>query len=129
MREPSAGLILRAPFTSVRDLAIDRHGWLRTLLVPAPWLPLTNYNTLSKISRLDRPLLVMHGDNDRTVPEWMGKRIFDAAPEPKRYAPFPNSGHSDIAAELVVPHITQFIDDTLGCRVPERAHIAAGEGT
>lgn len=114
MREPSAGLILRAPFTSVRDLAIDRHGWLRAILVPAPWLPLTNYDTLSKIPRLDRPLLVMHGDADKTVPEWMGKRIFDAAPEPKRYVTFLNCGHSDIAASLVVPPITQFIDDVLG---------------
>jgi hypothetical protein len=44
----------------------------------------------------------------------MGKRVFDAAPEPKRYVTFPKSGHSDISADLVVPHITQFIDDTLG---------------
>jgi pimeloyl-ACP methyl ester carboxylesterase len=120
-REQCAGLILRAPFTSVRDLAIDRHPWIRAPLLPAPWLPLTNYNTLAKIRHLDRPLLVMHGDSDRTVPEYMGKRVFDAAPGPKRYATFPNSGHSDISAGLVVPHITQFIDDTLGRTAPVAA--------
>ncbi len=126
MREPSAGLILRAPFTSVRDLAIGRYGWLRALLLPAPWLPLTNYDALSKISRLDRPLLVMHGDRDRTVPEAMGKRIFDAAPEPKRYVSFPASGHSDISADLVVPPITMFIDDTLARAAPTaRATVSA----
>ena len=126
MREPSAGLILRAPFTSIRGLAIGRYGWLRALLLPAPWLPLTNYNTLSKISCLDRPLLVMHGDSDRTVPESMGKRIFDAAPEPKRYVTFPASGHSDISADLVVPPITQFIDDTLGRSSRSAAAFLAG---
>jgi fermentation-respiration switch protein FrsA (DUF1100 family) len=125
MREPSAGLILRAPFTSIRDLAIDRHPWIRALLLPAPWLPRTNYDTRSKISRLDRPLLVMHGDADRTVPEYMGKRIFDAAPEPKRYVTFPDSGHSDISATLVVPPITQFIDDTLGRRASQSAAAAS----
>lgn len=114
MREPSAGLILRAPFTSIRDLAIDRHPKLRALLSVAPWLPLTNYDTLSKIPRIDRPLLVMHGDADQTVPEYMGQRVFEAAPEPKRYVAFPNGGHSDFATELVVPAITQFIASVLG---------------
>jgi len=113
MREPSAGLILRAPFTSIRDLAVDRHPKLRALLALAPWLPLTNYDTLSKIARLDRPLLVMHGDADQTVPERMGQRVFEAAPEPKRYVAFPNGGHSDFATELVVAAITQFIDSVL----------------
>ena len=113
MREPSVGLILRAPFTSIRDLAVDRHPKLRALLALAPWLPLTNYDTLSKIARLDRPLLVMHGDADQTVPERMGQRVFEAAPEPKRYVAFPDGGHSDFATELVVAAITQFIDSVL----------------
>ena len=82
----------------------------------APWLPLTNYDTLSKIGRLDRPLLVMHGDADTTVPEYMGQQVFEAAPEPKTYVRFPNSGHSDISANLVVPPITRFIDQTLVVR-------------
>jgi len=121
MREPSAGLILRAPFTSIRELAIDRHPRLRAVLAVAPWLPLTNYDTLSKIGRLDRPLLVMHGDADQTVPERMGQRVFEAAPEPKRYVAFPNGGHSDFATDLVVAAITQFIDSALsreGVREP-----------
>jgi fermentation-respiration switch protein FrsA (DUF1100 family) len=119
MREPSAGLILRAPFTSIRDLAMDRHPKLRALLAVAPWLPLTNYDTLSKIPRLDRPLLVMHGDADQTVPERMGQRVFEAAPEPKMYVTFPNGTHTDFATELVVPAITQFIDSVLGKNVRE----------
>lgn len=114
MREPSAGLILRAPFTSIRAMAIDRFDRLRWALIFAPWLPLTNYDTLSKVSRLDRPLLVMHGESDKTVPEYMGQQVFEAAPEPKMYVRFPDSGHSDISADLVVPPITQFIDETLG---------------
>jgi fermentation-respiration switch protein FrsA (DUF1100 family) len=114
LREPSSGLILRAPFTSIRDLAIDRHPRLSALLTFAPWLPLTNYDTLSKIGRIERPLLVMHGDADQTVPERMGQRVFEAAAEPKRYVAFPNGGHSDFATELVVPAITQFIDSVLG---------------
>jgi hypothetical protein len=66
---------------------------------------------------LDRPLLVMHGESDKTVPEYMGQQVFEAAPEPKMYVQFPNSGHSDISADLVVPPITQFIDEVLGRNV------------
>lgn len=114
MREPSAGLILRAPFTSIRDVIVGRYPKLRPLLAAAPWLPLTNYNNFAKIHRLDRPLLVMHGDADETVPERMGQQIFEAAPvEHKMYVQFPNSGHSDIATDLVVPAIRQFVDETL----------------
>ncbi|MBI2724586.1 MAG: alpha/beta hydrolase [Chloroflexi bacterium] len=113
IREPSAGLILRAPFTSIRRMILDWYPRLRPLLMAAPWLPLTNYDTLSKIRRLDRPLLVMHGEDDETVPEYMGQQIFAAAPEPKMYVAFPGTGHRDFATDLVVPAITQFVDGVL----------------
>ena len=113
IREPSAGLILRAPFTSMRDMIIDWDARFRLPLALAPWLPITRYDNLSKIRRLDRPLLVMHGDADNTVPEAMGRRIFEAAPEPKRYVAFPGAGHSDLATEMIVPAISQFVDDVV----------------
>ena len=113
IREPCAGLILRAPFTSVKRMALGRYPRLNAAFMLAPWLPLTNYDNLRKIQRYHGPLLVMHGDNDKTVPEYMGQQVFEAAPGPKRYVSFPGSGHSDIAASLVVPHITQLIDDVL----------------
>ena len=127
MREPSAGLLLRAPFTSIRSMIWDWYPKLRPVLAATPWLPLTNYDNLSKIPRLDRPLLVMHGDNDQTVPEYMGQRVFEAAPEPKMYVQFPNGGHADINTDLVVPAITQFVDDVLGGRLGTAvAEAAAG---
>jgi pimeloyl-ACP methyl ester carboxylesterase len=117
LREPPRGLILRAPFTSIRGLAVGRFEWLRYAFAIAPWLPLTNFDNLSRIGRIGVPLLVMHGEMDRTVPEWMGQRVFEAHPGPKMYVQFPGSGHSDVAAGLVVPHITQFIDDVLAGRM------------
>jgi fermentation-respiration switch protein FrsA (DUF1100 family) len=123
MREPSAALILRAPFTSIREMALDRFPRLRPLLTVAPWLPLTNYDTIAKVPRLDRPLLVMHGDADTTVPEYMGQRVFEAAPEPKTYVSFHECGHSDIRNDLVVPAVRQFVD---GVMAREVAGVAAG---
>ncbi|MBF6600982.1 MAG: alpha/beta hydrolase [Dehalococcoidia bacterium] len=114
MREPSAGLLLRSPFTSIRGMIIDWYPKARYLLDVVPWLPLTNYDTLAKVRRLDRPLLVMHGDADQTVPYHMGREVFDAAPQPKTFVQFPETGHKDIANHLVVPAIRSFVRSVLG---------------
>jgi fermentation-respiration switch protein FrsA (DUF1100 family) len=122
MREPSAGLILRAAFTSMRDMIIDWDRRFRYALALAPWLPITKYDNLSKIRRLDRPLLIMHGDADNTVPEAMGQRLLDAAPEPKRYVVCPGAGHRDISNEFVVPAVSGFVEDVVsGALIPATA--------
>ncbi len=89
---------------------------------------MTNYDNQSKIRRIGVPLLVMHGDNDQTVPEYMGQRVFEAAPEPKTYVAFPGGGHSDVATDLVVPAIRQFVDGVLErpATAPARETAVAG---
>jgi pimeloyl-ACP methyl ester carboxylesterase len=113
LREPSAGLILRAPFTSMRDMIIDWDARFRIPLALAPWLPITRYDNLAKAHRLDRPLLVMHGDADNTVPEVMGQRIFEAAPKPKRYVVFSGIDHTDLATDMLIEAVSQFVDDVV----------------
>lgn len=119
LREPCAGLMLRAPFTSVRDLIIERYPRLRTPLAFVPWLPLSRYDSASKVGRLRVPLLVMHGDADASVPYWMGRRLHELAPEPKTFVTFPNAGHQDVPLEIMVPAMRHFIQRCAG--VPVRA--------
>ncbi len=125
LREPAAGLILRAPFTSIRAMMVDFVPRLRPLLSVTPWLPLTNYDNLAKARRLQAPLLVMHGDADETVPHHMGRRIFDAAPDPKQFATLTGSGHRDFATDLIVPAIGRFVDDVLSGRLTRTTPAAA----
>ena len=130
LREPPAGLILRAPFTSVRDLAMERVARLRPLLQACPWLPLTRYDNAAKIRRLRCPLLVMHADADATVPQWMGRRLYELAPKPKRFVELPGYDHRDVPVHLMVPAIRSFGEDVTGVRLPEyrpeaEAHHAA----
>lgn len=86
----SRALVLEAPFTSIPDMA-------QTLFPVLPLKPFlrTRYDNLAKISRLDVPLLVFHGEKDRTVPFAQGRRLFDAAQEPKCFFPVPGGGHND----------------------------------
>lgn len=89
LQRPCRALVLEAPFTSVPDMA-------RVVL---PFLPRafvrTQYDNLAQIGRLRVPLLVLHGDRDEVVPFAQGRRLFEAAPEPKRFFAIPGAGHND----------------------------------
>ncbi len=89
LAHPCRALVLEAPFTSVPDMA-------RVVL---PFLPRafvrTQYDNLAKIGRLRVPLLVLHGDHDEVVPFAQGRRLFEAAPEPKRFFAVAGAGHND----------------------------------
>jgi fermentation-respiration switch protein FrsA (DUF1100 family) len=87
---PCRALILESPFTSIRDMAA-------AVLPFFPVGPLlrTRYDNLAKIPRLHVPLLLLHGEADEIVPFAQARRLFSAAPEPKRFFPIPRAGHND----------------------------------
>jgi fermentation-respiration switch protein FrsA (DUF1100 family) len=120
LREPSAGLILRAPYTSMRDMVRWRYPKMRLPLTLAPWLPRTRYDSAAKIGRVRVPVLIMHGDADERVPYEMGLRLYDLAPEPKTFVTFPGAGHQDFPLDLMVPAIRRFLEQTVGAGVATR---------
>ena len=102
-------LVLESPFTSVPDMA-------RTIY---PFLPLwpfvrTRYDNLGKVARLRTPLLVLHGDRDEIVPFAQGRRVFEAAPGPKRFFAIPGAGHNDtyfVGGDAYWKVLKAFLDD------------------
>ena len=54
------------------------------------------YDSLNKIAGVDAPLLMLHGDNDDTVPMEAGRVLFNAAKEPKSFYVVSGAGHNDI---------------------------------
>jgi fermentation-respiration switch protein FrsA (DUF1100 family) len=90
LRHPPRGLVVEGAFSSVPDMA--RHAY--------PFLPVwpllrTHYDSLSKVDRIARPLLVIHAERDEVVPLEMGKRLFEAAREPKTFFLVPRAHHND----------------------------------
>jgi uncharacterized protein len=53
------------------------------------------YPSIDRIGSLSAPLLVIAGDRDDIVPESLSKRLYEAAPDPKRYLLVPGAGHND----------------------------------
>ncbi len=83
-------LVLESPFASIPAMA-------RAVYPLLPLWPFvrTRYDNAAKIARLRMPLLVMHGERDEIVPFAQGRRVFDEAPEPKRFFAIPGASHND----------------------------------
>jgi len=88
LRAQCASLILESPFTSVREIA-------NHIFPLVGFLFQTRYDSLSKIKRIRVPLLILHGDQDEIIPFSMGRRLFEAANEPKEFYSIKGAGHND----------------------------------
>jgi len=88
---PVRALVLEAPFTSMGAAAQFHYPF-----VPARYLVLDQFDSLSKIGRIQAPLLIVHGVNDRTVPVKFGKELLVAAKEPKQGNWIDAAGHNDL---------------------------------
>ena len=106
-RPPPGCIILGGASTSARDVAVQTWGIPRWLVKLAP----DQWNSLAAIPRIHSPLLVVHSDADRTIPLWMGERLYEAAPQPKQLVVLHGLAHSAVSGpveELWSP-VAQFI--------------------
>lgn len=111
MESPCAGLILESPFTSVSDMA-EVHYPILARLIPLS----IRYDSIGKIGKVHVPLLVLHGDRDDIVPYKLGKKLYDAANEPKTFFTVRDAGHNDILAwadESFHETVRKFIRDSV----------------
>ena len=86
------GMALVAPFSSLRDMGRLVHPALTLggrLVGP-------KFHSMSYVSRVGCPLLILHGAEDTLVPPSQGRKLFDAASEPKQFAEIPGADHLDI---------------------------------
>jgi uncharacterized protein len=96
VRQPdAAGLIVEGSFTSVRAMVDFQKPLFRVF--PIDFLLAQRFDSLSKVDRLQMPVLFIHGTADSVVPAEMSKKMFDAAPEPKQLYMVPNGGHNNAA--------------------------------
>ena len=88
---PPRALVLEAPFTSVPAVAQRRFWWL-----PATWLTLDRFDSLSRIAGIDTEILIFHGTADRVVPYDMGVALADAAGPRARFLSLEGAGHIEL---------------------------------
>ena len=62
--------------------------------LPVRLLARIKYDTLRRLPDIHCPLLIVHGKSDRIVPFPHGRRLFDAANQPKDFLEIP-AGHNE----------------------------------
>lgn len=103
---PVAGLILESTFVSA----------VRTVTL-LPILPFDYFENLKKLRQLTKPLLVIHGDRDRTVAFWHGQKLLAETQGPKQHLWVEGAGHNDlhqVAGEEYYRSIVRFSESLKG---------------
>ena len=89
---PIGGLILETPFNRLCEMAEIRFPVFPACLL----LPYERWESADLIGQIDTPVLILHGDADRTIPLSQGQALFDAASEPKHLIVYPGGRHNDL---------------------------------
>jgi len=87
---PVAGVLLNAPYASVRRLFE-----LRGLPIPYRWLMKDPFDSEALVGGVTAPLLILHGTDDPAIPVAEAHRLYDAAHEPKIIFIADGAGHLD----------------------------------
>jgi fermentation-respiration switch protein FrsA (DUF1100 family) len=104
-KDGTKALILESTFTSIPDMAAYHYSWL-----PVRFLIRNRLDSLSKIGDYHGPLLQSHGDTDTIVPYESGKRLFEAANEPKEFVRLPRAGHNEPLPRSYYERMVRFLD-------------------
>jgi len=97
-------VVLFSPYTSVVDVA----AW-RFPLVPVYSLMLDKFDSLSKITQVKEPVMILMGTRDGIVPFEHAERLYAAANEPKANLWIDGKGHLNFAPQEFQPQVMEFL--------------------
>ena len=88
----AAGLVMESSFTSVREMQqFTTYSWIPLAAVQTQY-----FDSLAKAPKLCMPTRFIHGSADYRIPVDVAKKLFVAAPEPKRWLLVEGARHVDI---------------------------------
>jgi fermentation-respiration switch protein FrsA (DUF1100 family) len=103
---PILALVLEAPLASVLHSARARYP-----LFAFDFLVRDKFNSVAKIGKVKVPLLLIHGEKDRTTAVRFGRMIYDAANEPKHAHFIAEAGHNNLPEHGLAQAVTKFLDE------------------
>jgi len=83
-----AGLIIQSSFTSARDMASSILPFFPAMLLH------TKMDSITKIASVHCPKLFIHSPADEVVPYKLGRRLYEAASEPKQFYEVKGAPHN-----------------------------------
>ncbi|MBV7455313.1 lysophospholipase [Acidovorax sp. sif1233] len=83
------GTIVEGTFTSIPEVVSTfKWGWL-----PVSALITQRFESVRKVSEIGSPLLVVHGSEDSLILPSLGRKLYEAAAEPKRFVLVEGGSH------------------------------------
>ena len=106
------GVVLESGLSSASSVASSALPWLPTWL---HFLGRNRFESARKLTAVRSPVLIAHGDPDRTIPTAEAHLLFAAANEPKKLLIVPGAGHVvfGAAGEQYLNQIEQFMREAL----------------
>ena len=86
---PQAAVILEGAPASLADIGQRRYPFFPIHLVMR-----SKFESIQKVHRIRAPLLFLHSPEDEVIPIAEGRRLYEAAPDPKRFVEL-SGGHVD----------------------------------
>lgn len=94
-RHDYGALVLESAFTRIADVAAAAGFWGRL----GAAVTTLEFDSRSKIGRVDAPITMLHGTADKTVPIELGRRLRDAAPPGVHWVEIPGGSHSGLQSD------------------------------
>ncbi len=110
----AAGIIAESTFTSMVDMGKRKYAYM-----PVDLLLNQRFDSLSKVSHLKIPLLLIHGTWDRRVPYQMSQRLFERAAQPKFQKLIEGGQHEDngcVAPQEYRSAVNEFVQRSMAQR-------------
>lgn len=110
LEAPAAGLIVESSFTSIPDMAGAHYPFVPKFMVR------TQMNSVVKVPFISMPKLFIHSREDRVVPYRLGRDLFDAASEPKRFHEVVGAGHNEtwlVGGNAYFRALAEFINEAV----------------
>jgi fermentation-respiration switch protein FrsA (DUF1100 family) len=112
-----AGVMVEGTFTSIADVVSTfRWGWL-----PVAPLITQPFDSINKVAHLNSPLLVVHGSNDQLIIPRLGRTLFEAAAQPKRFVLVEGGTHHNTQA-LAMDTYRSAMAELFGLPAADHAH-------
>lgn len=110
-------VVLEAPYTSIVNRAQEMFP-----LFPAGLILRDRFETWREIGEIHAPILIVHGQKDRIVPDRHGKTLYRLAHEPKQFVSVPKANHVNLTAHGLYDVIWQFLCFTPDAPPEQRLH-------
>ena len=106
----AGGLIVEAAFTSIADMArrIPKYR-----IFPLELIVHERFDSIEKVSRLQSPVLYIHGTDDKLVPSEMSSELYKRTASSKQLKFIPGGGHNNSASvggDEYLQAVKNFID-------------------